>query len=225
VPVSPRTLYGTFEAMLATLAAPLRKGASSADLVQHAARASAHAGAGRVPRSPFSWLQMAGRYRTMSLFSPTKGPVTIRSVEKTSSFEVLHAFQADRPVGAIRFDWTPQGAGMQTVVGHGHAGYVAPFVRHAESIAAYNGRLVWFTDFWEMSTYDSPMRTGQGDWIARNRAKIDSGHILVQSKIVAMGASVVNLAVGGFIKFFAKRPDFDALVSQHGLPARRPVLQ
>lgn len=165
----------------------------------------------------------------MSIFDPSKGPVTTVSVDKGTSvtkgvsFEVFQAMQADQPVGALRLDWTRAGVGMQTIVGHGHGAYVPHWVRQIETVVGYTGRLIHFTDFWECATYDTLFRTAETQYVLKVRSKIDASHVLVQSKLMAMGVSVVNLAAGGILKSYTKRADFESVLVQHGLPAKRPV--
>src|SRR4051794_30762251 len=96
----------------------------------------------------------------MVIFDVTQGPVTTTSVEKGPLFEVFQAQQGEKSVGAIRFDWTRSGAFLKTIVGHGHVAYVAPYARLLESIMSQTERATIFTDFWEMPTYDSAIRTG-----------------------------------------------------------------
>jgi hypothetical protein len=159
----------------------------------------------------------------MAIFDTTQGPVTVHSVEKGPLFEIFQARQGDKPAGAIRFDWTRQGAFLQTIVGHGHGAYVAPFSKMAEAALAHTGRLTFFTDFWEMTTYDSALRTGNTQFALKHFAKIDGSHVLVQSKLVAMGVSVGTLATNGLIKGYSKRIEFDILLPKHGLPVKRSM--
>jgi hypothetical protein len=159
----------------------------------------------------------------MNLFDPTKGPVTIRSVDKGTSFEVFQALQAEQPVGSYRLDWMREGVAMQTVIGHGHAAYGAPFVRQSDIVLGYKGRITYFSDFWEAATYDSALRISQSDWVNKNRAKYDAAHILLNSKLFSMAAAVVNLAVGGWLKSYTNRAEFEKLVVKQGLPAKRPM--
>src|ERR1700709_2670386 len=110
----------------------------------------------------------------MPLFDPTQGPVTIATVNKGISFQVLQARQSDAPVGAYRIDWNRSGAGIQTVVGHGHVGYLTHFERLSVLVYGYTGRFTILTDFWDMPTYDSPFRTGETECLVKNRDKHES---------------------------------------------------
>lgn len=161
----------------------------------------------------------------MGIFDVTQGPVTVHSVEKGTLFEVFQARQGEKPAGSARFDWTRQGIFVQTILGHGHGAYIPPFLRQAEIVLSYTGKITVFTDFWDMTTYDSLLRTGQTQFAVKNLSKFDASHVLVQSKIVAMGTSVVGLAMGGIVKSYSKRIEFDRLISKFGLPVKRPMPQ
>ena len=66
----------------------------------------------------------------MTKFDPTKGPVTLRTFEKGTSFEVFQAMQGETPAGAYRLDWTREGIAMQTIVGWPYMAGAARQLRH-----------------------------------------------------------------------------------------------
>src|SRR5580658_4157253 len=101
----------------------------------------------------------------MAIFDPTAGPVIINSIEKGVSFEVLQALQNEKPIGAYRLDWTRTGAGIQTVVGHAHVGYVPLFVRQMNIVVGYTGRFTVFSDLWDAPAYDSAWRAQEQEWM------------------------------------------------------------
>jgi hypothetical protein len=76
---------------------------------------------------------------------------------------------------------------------------VAPTVKH----------LYAFVDWAEMTGYDSAVRAMFTQWVATNRSKM-TVHILVGSKIVSMGVSVANLALGGSLIGYTSHSMFDA---------------
>jgi len=65
-----------------------------------------------------------------------------------------------------------------------------------------------FNDWWELSGYDSDARLKLTDWIFWIRGKIVGSHILVRSKIVSMGVSIANLALGGMLTVYTDRQEF-----------------
>ncbi|MDC3955792.1 hypothetical protein [Polyangium jinanense] len=65
-----------------------------------------------------------------------------------------------------------------------------------------------FNDWWDLSGYDSDARLKLTDWIFWIRGKIVGSHILVRSKIVSMGVSIANLALGGMLTVYTDRQEF-----------------
>jgi hypothetical protein len=61
-----------------------------------------------------------------------------------------------------------------------------------------------------MTSYDTDLRTELTAALARERKCIGCLHVLVRSKIVAMGVSVANLALGGIITIHGSAPSFHA---------------
>jgi len=66
-----------------------------------------------------------------------------------------------------------------------------------------------FCDWAEMNGYDSEIRNMYTQWVASNRSRLKV-HILVSSKLVSMGVSVANLALGGSLIGYTNRPAFEA---------------
>lgn len=72
------------------------------------------------------------------------------------------------------------------------------------------GRITsYFCDWSETTGYDSEVRTLFTQWVATHRNHVKF-HLLVGSKIVSMGVSVANLALGGALTGYTNRPAFDA---------------
>jgi len=78
-----------------------------------------------------------------------------------------------------------------------------------------------FNDWWDMTGYDSESRIALTQWMLGVRKKLSAGHVLLQSKIVAMGVSVANLALGGVLTVHTNRAQFEAALQQQ---AKRGVL-
>jgi hypothetical protein len=72
-------------------------------------------------------------------------------------------------------------------------------------------RLHIFCDWVEMTGYESDVRSAFTQWAASNRTKV-TFHLLVGSKLVAMGVSVANLALGGVLVGYTNRASFDAVL-------------
>lgn len=70
-------------------------------------------------------------------------------------------------------------------------------------------RLHVFCDWAEMTGYESDVRSSFTQFVATHRSKV-TFHLLVGSKIVAMGVSVANLTLGGILVGYSNRATFDA---------------
>lgn len=77
------------------------------------------------------------------------------------------------------------------------------------------GQAVALHDWWTMSGYASSARGLLTDWMLKHRHSFEAAHILVNSGLVAMGVTVANVALGGFLRASRDREAFDALVDQH----------
>ncbi len=126
-------------------------------------------------------------------------------------------------IGALRFDWTRNGAIIKTLVGHGHLAYLPAYLRISNAALAHTGRFIYFTDYWEATTYDSQLRVEFTDWLAKHQTKDDGCHTLVRSKLISMGVAVMNATLGGGQTHYKSRTEFERVVAKHGLPARRPM--
>jgi hypothetical protein len=71
-----------------------------------------------------------------------------------------------------------------------------------------------FNDWWEMKSYDTKARMELTAWAQRIRPRLLGVHLLVRSKLVAMGVSVANIALGSFLLAHAERPDFEAALKR-----------
>jgi hypothetical protein len=78
---------------------------------------------------------------------------------------------------------------------------------HAELLEAYGqdrieragGQLYVFHDWIEMSGYDATSRQRMTTWSVARRHVYAEVHLAIRSKIVAMGAHVANIALGGLM--------------------------
>lgn len=64
-----------------------------------------------------------------------------------------------------------------------------------------------------MTGYDSDARQALTAWTDRQRPHLRGIHILVHSKIVAMGIAVANLATGGITVTYASRTEFESVLA------------
>jgi hypothetical protein len=117
----------------------------------------------------------------------------------------------------MRLDWTPQGALRVAVLGHGHhQPYVSAILRRSDAACRMSSRPVFFVDFWEMPTYDSGFRVEWTEWALKHRSS--DWHVSQRSRLVHMGLTVANLALGGILNIYDKRADYEVVVKKLGLP-------
>jgi hypothetical protein len=104
--------------------------------------------------------------------------------------------------------WTlEQGVLVFQIAAHGDKAFVAPIVAGFER-SLRHAPVQMFVDVELMTAYDTELRTEVTAALARERKRIGCLHILVRSKIVAMGVSVANLALGGIMTIYGSAPPF-----------------
>ena len=96
---------------------------------------------------------------------------------------------------------------VASFVGYGEAGFVAPILTAYRGLA-HAGHLHLFFDAESLSNYDSAIRTELTAAFFPDRSRIGSLHVLVKSRLVGMGVSVANLALGGIVSSSTERASF-----------------
>jgi hypothetical protein len=85
------------------------------------------------------------------------------------------------------------------------------FLKSLETWVELGGEhLLAFHDWSDVADYDSAAREFLTPWSRANRSKFDRVHILVASRLVAFGISVVNALTRDVMKVHATRVTFDA---------------
>jgi hypothetical protein len=118
--------------------------------------------------------------------------------------------------------WQP-GEGLLIVQaqGHGSEEFAGPCIKALDDVVAVSRPVHIFADFGKVQSYDSQFRIKLTSRIVQRRADVSAVDILVQSRIVAMGVAVANLALGGLLSSFSRRPDFhsalDAALKEAGI--------
>jgi len=97
---------------------------------------------------------------------------------------------------------------LHVVKGHAGAELIPLFTRSVEQRIREGRRLDWFADYSEMVSYDSQVRIALSQFVNSNKPSLNKLVILVRSRLVAMGVSVANLAVGGRIDAFSDPAGF-----------------
>jgi hypothetical protein len=85
------------------------------------------------------------------------------------------------------------------LVSHGDKAFVEPIVEGLTRSLQHRPSVQIFVDAELMTTYDSELRTEVTAALLVERRRIACLHIVVRSKLVAMGVSVANLALGGLM--------------------------
>jgi len=82
------------------------------------------------------------------------------------------------------------------------------------------GRLHVYSDWERMEGYDSAVRMELTAWAIRRRTGFAAIHALVRSRLVAMGLSVANVALGSFMQAYTDRGVFERTYADALLKAR-----
>jgi hypothetical protein len=119
--------------------------------------------------------------------------------------EALH----ETPRGSARIAFLAPGVFLGTITGHYSKELLAPYLA-GMAAALKQSRLVTFNDWWDMTSYDSVCRTTMTEWVIANRARSERHHILVRSKLVAMGVATASMLAGGdLLASYTTRDTFD----------------
>ena len=79
---------------------------------------------------------------------------------------------------------------------HGEGEFATPIIAAFDGIAGRGEKAEMFFEMGGMFNYDSALRTRLTVHFVRHRPKIASLHVFTRSRIVSMGVSVANLALG-----------------------------
>jgi hypothetical protein len=73
-----------------------------------------------------------------------------------------------------------------------------------------------FNDNDEMDGYDSAFRTTMTEWAQKHKERLQCTHVLVRSRLVAMGVTVAQLVLRENLKMYADRKSFEAAFAALG---------
>jgi hypothetical protein len=98
-----------------------------------------------------------------------------------------------------------------TVVGHFSKDLIRPYTETIDRCIAQLGSPIEKFNDWEgLENYDSENRVEITNWAIKRRAMLRTVHVLARSKIVQVGLSIANIALGGFISVHGNRVSFEA---------------
>lgn len=117
--------------------------------------------------------------------------------------------------GILRLQRSESGPLIGFVAGH-YGVELLPSYIEAMNAAIRRGPLLMFNDWAEMETYDSECRRVMTEWVIRHRDRVERIHILVRSKLVAMGVTTASLLIGhGLLISYAHRSAFEDALRPH----------
>ena len=111
--------------------------------------------------------------------------------------------------GEISLSSPKDGVVVFKVSGHFDKPMGTRIVDTMEQVVSAHRRFHAFCDWAEIVSYDSEVRAMLTQWVAQHRTH-GTYHMLVGSKIISMGVSVANLALGGVLVGYTNRASFDA---------------
>ena len=95
--------------------------------------------------------------------------------------------------------------------GFASATMVARVIDHRER-AVRVGRVALFNDLLDLDGYDPPVRDELTRWQKRNKNRVLATHVLLRSRIVAMGIQMASLALGEHLVTYSRVADFDGVL-------------
>lgn len=100
---------------------------------------------------------------------------------------------------------------------------MAMLIARDQEAAINNGEgpLLVFCDWDGVQSYSSEARIWLTDWTEKHLASLQAIHILLHSKLLAMGVSVANLVTGGIMVPYTDRRAFEAALSEAVRAGRR----
>jgi hypothetical protein len=115
--------------------------------------------------------------------------------------------------GKIEIERVAPGVVLTRMHGHATIDHLSPIVS-AVAVELEAGRRPDVFHDWEgMTGYDSAVRVAMADWYRNVRDRVGKVHVLTSNRLVAMGVSVVALAVGARIESHASRTSFERALS------------
>jgi hypothetical protein len=111
--------------------------------------------------------------------------------------------------GKIQVERLVRGLVLTRMRGHATAEQLSPIMSAVAAELAAGERPDVFHDWEQMTGYDSAARVAMTDWYREIRDQVGKVHVLASSRLVAMGVSVVSLAVGARVETYTSRTSFE----------------
>jgi hypothetical protein len=113
------------------------------------------------------------------------------------------------PAGDIQVQRVAPGLVLTRMRGHATVEHLAPIVAAVASELESGRRPDVFHDWEQMIGYDTAARVAMTEWYRTIRDRVGTVHVLASSRLVAMGVSVVALAVGARVETYGSRTSFE----------------
>ena len=115
--------------------------------------------------------------------------------------------------GAVGVYLLPGGLVLQRVQGHATRPLAEAVIRAVEVALGQHETLALFDDWFEVTGYDPEVRKLLTEHTARHRARMREVHILVGSRLVAMGVAVASILVPG-MHTYSDRGAFERVLAR-----------
>jgi hypothetical protein len=89
---------------------------------------------------------------------------------------------------------------------------VDPLVRRFNARISEGHRISLAIDATDLAFFEAEFRRRWTEWMRLNKRELDDVHLLFSSRLVMMGAALVNATIGPKIKSFTEREEFDAAI-------------
>jgi hypothetical protein len=105
--------------------------------------------------------------------------------------------------------WTPgHGFLIIRIVRHGAAEFADPILSSFDEVLSTDHVARLYFDVEQLHGYNAELRTVLTEHFRRERASIRCLRVLLRSRVVGMGVSVANLALGGLAAVYSERREF-----------------
>jgi hypothetical protein len=122
--------------------------------------------------------------------------------------------------GRLEIEEPAPGVVLTRFSGHGQLAHAEGIMERFDAAIARYGSIVVFDDWERGEGYDSDTRVRLTEY-TRARLSVVTFHILVRSRLFAMGLSVANLALGGKLVVYGSRPSFERALGEATAPSSR----
>jgi hypothetical protein len=115
--------------------------------------------------------------------------------------------------GSLEITSPSPGVLLVRFVGHARSPIADAIILALDAAVAAHGSVTVFDDWYGATGYDSAVRLKLTDWTRRNAAALRGTHVLVGSRLIAMGLSVASLALGKDFHTYSNRVVFEAVLA------------